>query len=145
MLLTRKMTIGSGRPTGPAMPKGRWAGLGGTRAPALAASLQPLLSLYEQFERSRGFVAGSVLADLSDPGELSHGLRRFSDVADQRHAQSAGGSLPQVAARPHDRRSRGCAAGGGRKAFAGAHAGQSGDRSEERRVGKECRAEGWAV
>src|SRR6185437_5784878 len=114
MLLTRKMTIGSGRPTGPTMPEGRWAGLGRACAPAHAPSLQPLLSLHQQFDGSRGFDPGSFSADLPHAGELSHRLWRLPNLADQRHAQSAGGSLPQVAPRPNDRRARRRAAGGAR-------------------------------
>lgn len=127
MLLTRTMTIGSGRPTGPAMPKGRGASLGRVGAPTLAASLQPLLSVYEQFERSGGLEPGSLSAHLSHAGELSHGVRRLSDMADKRHAESVGGSLPQVAPRPAYRRARRCAPGHRGKAFAGAHARQGGD------------------
>jgi|SRR5579863_70092 len=126
MLPTRKMTIGSGRPTGPAMPPGRWTGVGGTCAQAFPASLQPMLPVHQQFERSRGPEPRSFPAHLPHAGKLSHGIWRLSNMVDQRDAQSAGRPLSTVAARPDDRFFGRPASSGRGKAFAGAHAGQSG-------------------
>lgn len=126
MLLARKMTIGSGRPTGPTVPPGRWAGLGGACPAPRSARLQLMLSLHQQFVGGGRPQPGGFSAYLQDARELPHGIWRFSDVADQRHAQSSGGPLPAFTARPDDRCARGRFAGSRGKAFAGAHARQSG-------------------
>jgi hypothetical protein len=126
MLPTRKMTIGSGRPTGPAMPPGRRTGVGGACAQAFPAGLQSLLPVHQQFERSRGPEPGGLPAHLPHAGELSHGVRRLPNMADQRDPQSASRPLSPVAARPDDRFSGRPASSCRGKAFAGAHAGQSG-------------------
>lgn len=125
MFLVRKMTIGSGRPTGPAVPPGRWAGLGGACPAPRSARLQLMLSLHQQFVGGGRPQPGGFSAYLQDARELPHGIWRFSDMVDQRYAQPVGGSLPAFTARPDDRCARGRFAGGRGKAFAGANAGQS--------------------
>ena len=126
MLPTRKMTIGSGRPTGPAMPPGRRTGVGGACAQAFPPGLQSLLPIHQQFERSRGPEPGGLPAHLPHAGELPHSLWRLSNMADQRDPQSASRPLSKVAARPDDRFAGRPASSGRGKAFADAHAGQSG-------------------
>jgi hypothetical protein len=138
MFCARKMTIGSGRPTGPAVPPGRRTGVGGACTPPCAARLQLMLSLHEQFVGSRRPQPGSFPANLQDACELPHGIWRLSHMADQRHAQPAGRSLPAVTARSDDRCTRGCASDGRGKAFASAHAGQGGDGAGIERAGAAC-------
>ena len=65
MNVARLRAIGARRPTGRTLSQGRWAGLGRTRAAAYAASVQPVLPVHGQFDRSRGPDAGSLSADLS--------------------------------------------------------------------------------
>lgn len=127
MLPARKTTIGTGRPTGPAVPPRRWTGVGGACSPARAARLQHMLSLHQQFIGSRGSEPGSFPAHLPHAGQLPHSIRRLSDLAHQRDTQSVGGPLSPFPARPHDRRDRGRAACGGREAFSCAHTRQSCD------------------
>ena len=124
MLAARKMTIGSGRPTGPAMPPGRWTGMGRVGSPAHPARLQFVLSLHQQFDGSRRPQPGGLSANLQNACKLSNGLRRLSHVAYQRHPQPSGGSLSPITPRPHDRCARGCPSGRRGKAFAGTHARQ---------------------
>jgi hypothetical protein len=81
--------LGAGCPTGPALPPGRWLGLGGTCTPALASHFQCVLSVRRQSNRGRGYFAGSVLARVSNVGELSFGAWRVRNVDDQRDTKLA--------------------------------------------------------
>src|SRR5579862_1833783 len=124
MQAARLTTIGVRRPTGGAMSPGRWAGLGRTRPEAHEASVQHLLPLHEQPDGSGRPEPGSFSSGLQDALELSSRIRRFSHVADERDAESSGGSLPEIAAGSDDGFDRGHDAGSRREAIVGADAGQ---------------------
>ena len=72
--------LGAGCPTGPALPPGRWLGLGGTCAPPLAPHFQCVLPLRRQPHRSRGYFPGSFPARIPDSRQLPLGTRRFVSV-----------------------------------------------------------------
>src|SRR4029077_8124405 len=126
MKAARQSKTGARCPIGAKLPPGRWAGLGGTCKAAHAARLQPVLPLYGQFGGSRGSEPGSFSADLPDAGELPVGVWRFPNVADERDAQFAGGSLPADASRPSYGLAGRRDAGARREAFVGARARQAG-------------------
>jgi len=98
--------LGAGCPTGPALPPGRWLGLGGTCAPTLAAHLQRMLPIRRKPDGSRGHLSGGFSTSLPDDWQLSLGARRICDVGDQRDSQSVDRSLPQNQARPANRFAR---------------------------------------
>src|SRR5208337_4778280 len=81
--------LGAGCPTGPAMPPGRWLGLGGTCASAYQAHLQYLLPICGEPHGSPRFVARGFPSSVPDVGELPVGARRLRNLDDQRDAQSA--------------------------------------------------------
>jgi hypothetical protein len=122
----RLRKIGGRRPTGTAMSPGRRAGLGGTRAASYAARVQFVLPVHGQCHGSRRPEPRGFPAHLPDACELQTGIRRVSDVAYQRHAEFAGGSLPAHTPRPANRfHGRRDAADRG-KAFFGESARQAG-------------------
>lgn len=122
----RLRKIGGRRPTGTTMSPGRRAGLGGTRAAAFAASVQPLLPVHRQFDGSRGLEPGGFSTSLQDAIELQACIWSFPDLAHQRHAQFAGGQLPPHASRSADGLDRRRDAAIGREAFIRTGARQTG-------------------
>src|SRR5271170_4741779 len=102
MAAVRLTTIGARCPIGTKMPAGRWAGVGGIGASPRAPRVRAVLSIHGKFARIRRLEPGSFSQGLPIAGELPLGGRRFSDVAHERDAQSAGGSLPADEARPAD-------------------------------------------
>jgi len=123
---SRLRTIGGRRPTGAAMSPGRRAGLGGTCAPPHPARVQPLLPIHRQLDRSRRPEPGGFSTHLSHTRELPTCVRSFSDLADQRDAEFACGSLPANATRSADGFNRRCHAAIGRETFFSASARQAG-------------------
>jgi hypothetical protein len=95
--------LGAGCPTGPAMPPGRWLGLGGACAPSFAAGLQHMLPIRGQSHGSRRYLAGGFSPRVSDARKLSFGARWICDVDDKRDAKSADRPLPEDETRPGDR------------------------------------------
>src|ERR1700675_1563356 len=134
MNAARQRKIGARRPIGAAMSPGRRAGLGGTRASAYEARVWSVLPVHRQLRGSRGPDPGSFSAHLSHAAELPGRIRRFSDVAYQRDAQSAGGQLPAHAAGPHDGFNRRRDAETRGEAFGSAHAGPVGASSRTERA-----------
>jgi hypothetical protein len=122
----RLRKIGGRRPTGTGMSPGRRTGLGGTRSAQYAASVQSLLQVHGQFNRSRGLEPGSFPPYLPDVVELQTCIWSVSDLAHQRHAEFASGSLPAHAPRPADGFAGGLDAATGRTAFLGEGARQVG-------------------
>ena len=123
---SRLRTIGGRRPTGAAMSPGRRAGLGGTCAPPHPARVQSMLPIHRQRDRSRRSEPGGFSTNLPHARELPTSVWSFSDLADQRDAEFAGGSLPANATRPADGFNRRCHAAIGREAFFRASARQAG-------------------
>ena len=105
--------LGAGCPTGPAMPPGRWLGLGGTGASSHASDLQFVLPVYRERHGSRGPFSGSISASVPDAGKLSIGTRRICNLDDQRNQKPADRSLPANQTRPDHRFAGRCDAGGG--------------------------------
>ncbi len=134
MRVARLNTIGARRPTGTTMSPGRRAGLGGARKEAHAARVQFVLPIYGQLGGIGRFEPGSFSADLQDAGKLQAGVWGVSDVADERDAQFAGGSLPANAAGPDYGFDRRRDAGAGRETFLGTDAGQAGTRGRIERA-----------
>jgi hypothetical protein len=95
--------LGAGRPIGPALPPGRWLGLGGTCTSSLAPHFQCVLSIRWQPNRSRGHYARSVSASVPDAGELPVSARRVCNLDDQRDKKPADRSLSANQTRPSDR------------------------------------------
>jgi len=104
--------LGAGSPTGPALPPGRWLGLGGTCTSSLSSHFQCLLSLRWQSHRSRGYFPGGVSAGLPHLGNLSLRSRWFCHLDDQRDQKFAHRPLSSHQARPADRLARRCYARG---------------------------------
>ncbi len=130
--------LGAGCPTGPAMPPGRWLGLGGTCASAHAANLQHLLSICRESHGSRGFDARCVPSRVPDIGKLPLGTRRICDVDDERNAQPADRSLPADEARPHNGFTGRQDAGGGEQSDVGAETRRIGALGRVERAGAKC-------
>jgi hypothetical protein len=122
----RLRKIGGRRPTGTRMSPGRRACLGGTRAAAYAASVQSVLQVHRQLNRSRGLEPRGLPPHLQDAIELQTRIWSVSDLAHQRHSEFAGGQLPAHAPRPTDRLDRRRDAAAGRTAFIGESARQVG-------------------
>ena len=124
MEVVRLTTIAARRSTGPALPAGRGAGVGRAGSTSLAARVQYMLPVYRKLDGSGRPEPGGLPKDLPLAGQLSRAFGRICNLAHQRDAQFAGGSLPAHAARPHDRfdRRRNAAARG--ETFERAHAGQ---------------------
>jgi hypothetical protein len=118
--------LGAGCPTGPALPPGRWLGLGGTCTSALAPDLQCMLSVRRQSNRGRGYFAGSILAGVPDAGELSVGTRRICNVDDQRDQKFADRPLSQNQAGSPDGLAGRCHAGSGEQGIERATPGPAG-------------------
>jgi hypothetical protein len=118
--------LGAGCPTGPAMPPGRWLGLGGTCAPPLAAGLQHMLPIRGQSHGSRRYLAGGFSPRVSDGRELSFGAWWICHVDDKRDAKSADRPLSPDETRPCDRFAGRRHAGGGDEGVRGAAAGRAG-------------------
>ena len=123
---SRLRTIGGRRPTGAAVSPGRRAGLGGTCAPAHAARVQSMLQVHGQRDGGRRPEPGGFPAHLSHARKLPTSVRSFSNLADQRDAEFACGSLPANPTRPADGFNRRCHAAIGRETFFGASARQAG-------------------
>jgi len=123
---SRLRTIGGRRPTGAAMSPGRRAGLGGTCAPPHSARIQSVLPIYRQRDGSRRLEPGGFSTNLPHARELPTSVRSFSNLADQRDAEFACGSLPANATRPADGFNRRCHAAIGREAFFSPSARQAG-------------------
>ncbi len=85
--------LGAGCPTGPALPPGRWFGLGGTGASTYAPDLQFVLPIYREWHGGRGPFSGSISEGIPDAGKLSIDARRICNVDDERHPKSADRSL----------------------------------------------------
>src|SRR5271154_3444680 len=102
MQVQRLTAIGARCPTGAGMSQGGWALLGGACAAARAARVQFVLPVYGECDGRRRPEPGSFSADLQNAAELQSVVRRVRDLADQRDAEFAGGSLPAHAARPAD-------------------------------------------
>ena len=118
--------LGAGCPTGPALPPGRWLGLGGTCTSALASHFQCLLPVRRQSNRGRGHFAGGILARISDIGKLSLGARGICDVDDQRDKKFADRPLPPDEAGSPDRFFGRCHAGSGEQGISRAPARSAG-------------------
>jgi len=123
---SRLRTIGGRRPTGAAMSPGRRAGLGGTCAPPHPARVQSVLPIHRQLDGSRRPEPGGFSTNLPHARELPASIRSFSNLADQRDAEFACGSLPANATRPADRFDRRCHAAIGRETFFSTSARQAG-------------------
>ncbi len=123
---SRLRTIGGRRPTGAAVSPGRRAGLGGTCAPPHAARVQSMLPIHRQRDRSRRPEPGGFSTNLPHARELPSGVWSFSNLADQRDAEFACGSLPANPTRPADGFNRRCHAATGRETFFRASARQVG-------------------
>jgi hypothetical protein len=117
--------LGAGRPIGPALPPGRWLGLGGTCTSSLASHLQCVLPIRWQPNRSRGHYTGSLSARVSNARELSFGTWGVYDVDDQRNQESADRSLSPNQTGPADRLTGRCHAGGGKQRVRGEAAGSA--------------------
>src|SRR5580704_9185589 len=124
MEVVRLTTIAARRSTGPALPAGRRASVGRAGSAPLAARVQYMLPVYGQLDGSGRPEPGSLPQDLPFAGQLPRAFRRIRNLAHQRDAQSAGGSLPPHASRPHDRFDRGRNAAARGETFERAHAGQ---------------------
>ena len=122
----RLRKIGGRRPIGTAMSPRRRAGLGGTCAPPHPASVQSVLPVHGQRNGGRGSEPGGFSTPLPHTFELSTCVRSFSDLVDERYAQSAGGSLPAHPPRSANGFDGRFHAPVGGKAFFGASAGQAG-------------------
>ena len=118
--------LGAGRPIGPALPPGRWLGLGGTCTSSLASHLQCVLPIRWQPNRSRGHYTGSVSASISDACELSFGAWRIRNVDDQRDKKSVDRSLSPDQTGQADRFLGRCHAGGGEQRIHGTAARSAG-------------------
>jgi hypothetical protein len=123
---SRLRTIGGRRPTGATMSPGRRAGLGGTCAPPHPARIQSVLPIHRQCDGSRRPEPGGFSTNLPHARKLPTSVRSFSNLADQRDAEFACGSLPANAPRPADRFDRRCHAAVGRETFFSASARQAG-------------------
>ena len=123
---SRLRTIGGRRPTGAAMSPGRRAGLGGTCAPPHPARIQSVLPVHRQRDGSRRPEPGGFSTNLPHARKLPASVRGISNLADQRDAEFACGSLPANAPRPSDGFDRRCHAAIGRETFFGASARQAG-------------------
>ncbi len=117
--------LGAGCPTGPAMPPGRWFGLGGTGASTYAPDLQPVLPVYRERHRSRGFVSRGISAGVPYARELSLSARWIRHVDDQRYQKPADRSLPANEAGSHYGFAGRCYAGGGEQRVVGAASGRT--------------------
>ena len=111
--------LGAGCPTGPALPPGRWLGLGGTCTSTLAPHLQHLLSIRWQPNRGRGHFTGGLLASVPDSGKLPLSPRRLCNLDDQRDQKSADRPLSPYQTRSADRFSRRSYARGGEQRIYG--------------------------
>jgi hypothetical protein len=127
--------LGAGCPTGPAMPPGRWLGLGGTCAPAYASSLQRMLPICGQPKRSRGHFPGSVSSRVPDAGKLSFRAWGLCDLDDQRDQEFVDRSLPEDEARSHHRFPGRCHARGREQGIFRAASGRAGAAGRIERAG----------
>src|SRR6185437_5180091 len=96
----RLTTIGARHPTGSVVSPGRQLFVGGDCPPSYAPSPQLMLPLYGQFDRRRGFDARSLSAGVQDARQLPAPAWRVCNLAFERDAQFAGGSLSPHAPRP---------------------------------------------
>ncbi len=105
--------LGAGCPTGPAMPPGRWFGLGGTGASTYAPDFQSVLPVYRERHGGRGSVSRSISKGVPDAGELPFGTRRICHLDDERNQEPADRSLPSNETGPDYGFAGRCHAGGG--------------------------------
>ncbi len=144
MAAMRPKTIGARCPIGTKMPTGRRAGVGGIGASPCAPRFRTVLSLHGKLARSRRSEPGSFSQDLPVNGELSFGRWRISDVAHERNAKFAGGSLPANEAGPANGFDRRRDAATGRKALVDPDAVQATGRLGTQRPDPACVVEAFA-